>query len=218
MNKKGLSTGVALLLIGIVGFGYLFLASPSISKSGGVQFNAQGACTPLYEIELSGITSGVSHLESGNNHELIVTSADLNSENLTAIGFTIASSRKDSCRAADGSFLQTVIEYDCNGLQFVNVDDSTDSSKYYTVEWEDETNMFNLSCDGTAYCGVNTVTDIVTLSSAGSGAIASHVEDFTTLNKGIKDDFTKKPVMTCDIKNSESNAIIGTVTLNYMQG
>jgi len=192
--------------------GWIDFVPDGTINNGPQGFDSSGsACTPTYRLSLSSVASEFTQNKlSENNYELILTSADLNSANNTALAFTIDTTRTDECRAADGSLLQTVLNYDVSANTFKNVVDLSDATMYYTVQYADTDNQYNVTADGVAFATVNEASDVVTHSSAGAGVITTTFEDFTSYDKGVSDNYNFMTVETVSTK-------AGSVIIKYMK-
>jgi hypothetical protein len=212
MDKKAMSKNtmwVVLIGIGLL-FAYLYTQDVQIGDT--TLSSNPGNCMTEYEVTLSSITSGVTKQEKGgNNFDLILTSGDLNSANTTKIDFTITSTRKDECYTADGGALSDKLDYVVLGYDFSNVVTPSDSNVYNTVYYSATPGEgYNVTADGTAWATGKQVQDTTTWSTAGSAVISVDVEDFTTLDKGIAQDFDYMNVATVKVAD-------GTINLKYMK-
>jgi hypothetical protein len=210
--------GNSLLMVGILAvIGFLLFNAGAFdqfvdgSTNEAGQTLSGGSCAVQYQQSLSGLTSGVTENCDGNDCELIITSADLNSVNSTAIGFTLTNIRTDECRTADGDLLSDVLNYKATAYTMTNKVDTSDSTKYYTATYDaDVDKQYNITVDGVEYATVFGATDVVTHATSGSGAVVIDVESYTTLDKLVKENYD-----SITIAKIETDS--GVVTLKYMK-
>ena len=215
LYKKGLSTNALILLVVGIVVVYLFMNDGFNLDKSGVTFEASGIdCTPKYEQTLSSITSGVTHIDKGNNnHDLILTSTDLNIENVSTIAWTLTSTRTDECRSTTGGELSSKVDYVCTAESFHDIVDPSDSTTYYPLNYSSATGKgYEVTVDGIDFAvnGVHDAQDTATWSTAGSSVFTAIVEDYTEIDQGVAEDYAYLTLLTCETEG-------GSVTLKYLK-
>lgn len=160
----------------------------------------------------SSVTSGSDEIEHnvGKYYEYVITSSDLNSANETTWTATGTTVRTDSLVAWDGTDANLVVKYDCKAFSFKDKVDTSDATTYYTVDF-DSSEKYNVTVDSVAYKSLP-ASDTVSHATDGSWVIAAQVEDYTTLDKCVKNNFEKCKVLECSVLETGDR-----IVLNYMK-
>lgn len=179
--------------------------------AGAIPHASGASCQPTYAYSVSDLTDGIVHNQlSGNNHELIVTANQLSSDSHTPISFKLIATRTDACQNAVGGELADKIDYEVSAHSFRNVVDSSDSTLYYTVQWVNNRQKYNITADGVEFATVNKAQDTTTWSTPGEAVIVANVGTSTDLNKAIDNLYDSTEVMRLRVPN-------GHVTVRFMK-
>ena len=215
-SKKGAMQITAMgiiAVIAVVAGGYWLLAPSDAPGNTGATTTTATCSNFDHDVSLSNVpSSGVTKQSDGNTHELKLTDSYNLSNTFT---FDVKTQVLDQCRNQEGNFLERVIEYQAEGVSFSNADDSSDSTTYYTIDYIDDEDKYNVTVDGTKFATVETVQDTAKRGSSATATVKVDFNQEADLNKLVKDDYDEAEAF--DLGLLTNGQEYGGVSINWMQ-
>jgi flagellin-like protein len=152
-----------------------------------------------------------------SNIILTVSSADLAASDFTELAYNVSFRRNDNCfNPATNTGCTDILTYGFLGYQIANEQDSSDNDIYYTVQYVNSQDKWNVSIDSVAFAAVNGVTESVSSASTVEAEVVVNVEDYTTLDNSIIGESGYKTMAVFDAL-SRTGETVGKVTLRYQK-
>jgi hypothetical protein len=214
MFKKGTQKMSPFAVFAIIGglIVAVLLMTGNINLPGGAAADSSSAqCTPIYDVTTTTDIGSIN--EDGDVITLTSSHLDASAQSAITVGLTV--SRLDDC-SENGYPLSKKVNYKVDGEEFRNQVDTSDSTVYYTVGF-DSTNKFNITADGVDFAVKNDIVqDATTPSTPATADVIFAVEDYTTLDKAVVENYDVKTVGTAKVVDLNGKTI-KTVVIKYLK-
>lgn len=185
-----------------------WLSDASAGAMGGVDYNT--------EMSLTSVTSGVTeNNDDPHNVILTVTSADLNSANVTPISCTVNLDRIDKNSDVNSAYpVYTIEPTDLRSYSGW----TTPGTTYYSTDYSTSTSYYNVTIDGKSVALSNVgVTTTVQQGTTDTAIVTFNVDDYTTYDAQlVQDNYDSATLAGIQIKGPDGQ-VEHTVKLIFLK-